>query len=80
MRQKSTFKMASVGLPLSSPNIYHPEKMTLLPQQNVWFIWPQQTRNVVVTIVLATATALIVLETIPFVVTIPIVTSSILVC
>ena len=50
--------------------------MTLLPQQNVLLIYPQQTRIVAVTIFLVTATAVVVV-TLQIVVTIEIVTTTI---
>jgi len=57
------------------------EKITLLPQQNVLLIQPQQTRVVEVTILLNTVTTVIVVVTIHIVVaTIDIVTTTILVC
>ena len=57
------------------------EKMTLLPQQNVLLIYPQQTSIVVVTISIVIATTVIVVVTMHIVVgTIKIVTTTILVC
>jgi len=54
--------------------------MTLLLQQNVLLILPQQTKIVGVTILLVTVTTVIVVVTIHIVVTIEIVTTAIPVC
>jgi len=59
----------------------HTEKKTLLPQQNVLLIYPQQIRIVGVTILFVTVTTIIVVVAINIVVvTIDIVTTAILVC
>ena len=55
-------------------------KMTLLSQQNVLLIYPQQTKIVELTILLVTVTIVIVVVTIHIVVTSGIVTTKILVC
>jgi len=54
--------------------------MTLLPQQNVLLIWPQQTRIAGVTILLITVTTVIVVTIHIIVVTNEIATTAILVC